>query len=181
MENERHGDKESEAFLEHALRMLNNATMRVGTFGNQDIKVVRRDEAEAILRDALRPAVITALLSARSAGTSLSDRCSKCGDEVGMRLICTKPGCPLHSQVAQSATERTDWHYEALHCRNALSSYGAALTRIKDRRCTNPKPVGDSACECCTHHWYAISDEERKYDEREKATSRTTDSRGHRG
>jgi hypothetical protein len=32
----------------------------------------------------------------------------------------------------------------------------AAVAYIKSRRCTNPKPVGDSACDCCQHHWAAI-------------------------
>lgn len=36
-------------------------------------------------------------------------------------------------------------------------SLEAAVRKIMSRRCTNPKPVGDSACECCTHHWHALS------------------------
>jgi len=60
MSETRHDDKERPE-LEHPLRMLRNATMRVGSFGNMNIEVVRRDEAESILRDALRPVVVAAL------------------------------------------------------------------------------------------------------------------------
>ena len=38
---------------EKVLSLLNQATMRVSDFGNPTIKVVRRDEAEAIVRSAL--------------------------------------------------------------------------------------------------------------------------------
>lgn len=34
----------------------------------------------------------------------------------------------------------------------------AGREKVLTRRCTNPKPVGDSACECCTHHWYALGE-----------------------
>jgi hypothetical protein len=47
--------------LAHALRMIQNATMRVHSFGNPNIEVVRRDEATAILRDALRHVVLASL------------------------------------------------------------------------------------------------------------------------
>lgn len=61
------GDK-SHPSLTHALRMLDNAKMRVGSFGNMNIEVVRRDEAEAILRDALRSAVLADLSHVAATG-----------------------------------------------------------------------------------------------------------------
>jgi hypothetical protein len=32
----------------------------------------------------------------------------------------------------------------------------ARVKKVLDRQCTNPKPVGDSACDCCAHHWLAL-------------------------
>jgi hypothetical protein len=41
------------SLLHRMIDLLDQATMRAGNFANRDIRVVRRDEAEAILRRAL--------------------------------------------------------------------------------------------------------------------------------
>jgi len=73
--------------LEHPLRMLRNAAMRVGSFGNMDIEVVRRDEAEAILRDALRPAVVAALATPAPAAPMAGET----PDEAWINALLHKP------------------------------------------------------------------------------------------
>jgi len=34
---------------------------------------------------------------------------------------------------------------------------GARVAEVLQRRCTNPRTIGDSACDCCQHHWYALN------------------------
>ncbi len=60
---------------ERLIALLDQATMRVSEFGNPAVRVVRRDEAEAIVRQALEWSAASAvkILEAQRCGRSALD------------------------------------------------------------------------------------------------------------
>lgn len=67
--------------------------------------------------------------------------------------------CPLGLDdtptICSAATCASCKAWREYIARSSSTRAEAALVKIKTRHCTNPQPIGDSACDCCAHHWYA--------------------------